>query len=83
MQTDLRGVKLAQINHKQSIVSALQSNGRPANTPLICSEWNPSGSSVATGYAFNNSMAQPWASRRRSFRLPSWVSPRPCTIVYP
>ena len=58
MKTALQGVKLGQINARQSIVSALQSNGRPTNTPLICSEWNSSGSSVATGYAFNNSMAQ-------------------------
>jgi hypothetical protein len=52
---DLRGVKMFQINTHQTLVSALQSNGRPANTPLVYTEWNPSSMQLA-GYASNNSM---------------------------
>ena len=58
VQTDLRGVKQAQIDAKQAIVTALQSSGRPTNTPLIASEWNPSGGGQPAGQPFANSMAQ-------------------------
>ena len=42
LESDLRGVKDVQVAARQQVITTLSNYGRPVNTPLIASEWNPS-----------------------------------------